>query len=1086
MEAQIQNAIEIAWNPLSAQDLKAQAFDFLNNLRSEPSAWQACLPLFTRSPLLPEIVRHASLEIINYAIQNDQLDLNSLQEVRGGLWAYVTRVYGGAAGEGEVDSASIQNKLTQTMTFLFSTLYADTWPGFFDDLLGLTGPDAKPDTTNLAGTMLYLRIVGSVHDEIADVLVSRTPEQQRRSTLLKDLIRRRDARKIAGSWLEILTQWRGRSDSIQELCVTVMGRWVSWIDISLIVNEAFLNLLYPLVGRVGQTSSAVQPDTVGNAAVAALTEIVGKGMKPAEKIELILFLNLNPVITQLLESPPLHERRLSSEYDTDLAEAVAELVNTTVEQIIKTIDGDGSNPETRQRADELLQAFLPHVLRFFSDEYDEICSTVIPALTSLLTFLRKSVSQEGTLAPHYSNMLPLILRAIIQKMKYDETTSWADESEQTEEAEFQELRKRLHILQQAVATVDEKLYIETVTGVVDGTFDALARQGSQMDWRELDVALHEMFLFGDLAVKNGGLYTKNQPTSVASMMLTRMMLKMVESDVASFAHAAIQLQYLEICNRYGVFFEVHPIYIPKVLENYVSLVHHSHARVRRRSWYLFQRFVKQVRSHMGDISQTVIEAISDLLVIRAELPNDAPDASSDDGDQADAVFTSQLYLFEAVGSISASNANPAEKQKTFAESVSKPLLSDLQHHLGPAKAGDRRAVLQCHHLLMALGTLARGFSDWTPGAATQPPAKQVSDAFGPGAEATLVALETLPSSYDIRTAARFTFVRLIGVLGARILPQVPRWIEGLLSQTSSLDEMAMFLRLLDQIIFGFKSEIYGILDSLLAPLLQRVFAGLAQTPTGTDDEIQLSELRREYLNVLLVILNNDLGAVLVSSTNQNIFDTVITTIEHFATDVTDLLTAKLAFALLIKMSTTWGGPDVIPTSSSSTSSTSQPTTHTPSNHTSAAPAATTTTTTTTNSATSTNGVPPPTSPTTSHPIPPQPSLPGFTTFMLHRFSPLCWRIPTHPAFHVRDAQARQLLHEIAALQKTLYAKTGDEYLRFLREVEFPRLGMVDGPGKEVDAYVEAVRTLERRRFAGYFVVSSPPFSPLFLLSEVKE
>jgi exportin-T len=80
--------------------------------------------------------------------------------------------------------------------------------------------------------------------------------------------------------------------------------------------------------------------------------------------------------------------------------------------------------------------------------------------------------------------------------------------------------------------------------------------------------------------------------------------------------------------------------------------------------------------------------------------------------------------------------------------------------------------------------------------------------------------------------------------------------------------MAMFLRVLDQVIYTFKAEIFGILDTLLTPLLQRVFATLAEPTTGTDDEIQLAELRREYLNFILIILNQDLGSVLVSNGMQ--------------------------------------------------------------------------------------------------------------------------------------------------------------------------------------------------------------------------
>jgi exportin-T len=327
---------------------------------------------------------------------------------------------------------------------------------------------------------------------------------------------------------------------------------------------------------------------------------------------------------------------------------------------------------------------------------------------------------------------------------------------------------------------------------------------------------------------------------------------------------------MENCVRYSSFFEHNTNLIPSVLESFLQFAHHPMKRVRTRSWYLFHRLVKSVRSRIGDVAQTVIEAVRDLLAIHAELPSETEDgddmSSADHEGSADAFFTSQLYLFEAVGSLCSSQAIHIDKQVVYAQSVMSPLFADMEQNLVTAKSGDERSVLQIHHDIMALGTLARGFSDWVPGttASSRPPAPEISDAFGQVAEATLVALESLKTSFNIRTAARFAFSRLIGIVGLRILPQLPRWIDGLLTETSSKDEMALFLRLLDQIVFGFKAEIYSILDTLLTPFLQRVFAGISDTTTGTDDEIQLAELKREYLSFLLALLANDLGSVIVS------------------------------------------------------------------------------------------------------------------------------------------------------------------------------------------------------------------------------
>lgn len=981
-----------------------------------------------------------SLEIVNSAAQAGLVDLASLGVVRDGLLAYLRQAYGPDAS-GTPDAPYIQNKIAQTVTFLFSALYANGWETCFDDLLSLTYKSSASNARdNLLGIVFYLRVLNSIHEEIGDVLVSRSRGEQDKANTLKDLIRVRDMQKIANSWQEILSEWRDGDDVVVEMCLKAVGNWVSWIDIGLVVNQTMLDLLFQQLGRAEKQELREGEQRVRDAAVDVFTEIIGKKMKPADKIEMIVFLNLDSIITQLSNSPPLRENRFTFKYDTDLAETVAKLVNITVMDIVRVLETD-SGP-VKEKANDLLQVFLPHILRYFSDEYDEVCSTVIPCVNDLLTYIRKLSKANPSLEERNKAILLPVLKAIIAKMRYDETSNWGDEDEQTDEAEFQELRKRLGVLQQTIASADEQLYIDAISELVGTTFENLRASGGQIDWRDLDLALHEMFLFGDLAVKGGGLYQKNQPTGPPAARLIEMMLGMVESgkylckrpweyieptrasDIRSFTHPATQLQYMEICVRYSTFFHHQSHLIPGVLESFLQLVHHPVRKVKTRSWYLFQRLVKQLRGLIGNVAQTVVEALGDLLVIQAEVPSEGDEgdemSSEDHEGSADAVFNSQLYLFEAVGSICSTHGVPADKQVLYAQSVLNPIFADMERNLEAAKANDERALLQIHHDIMALGTLARGFSDWMPGTSTPAnlPAAEVSEAFCQVAEATLVALESLKSSFNIRTAARFAFSRLIGVLGARILPQLPRWIDGLLTQTSSRDEMALFLRLLDQVIFGFKGEIYSILDTLLTPFLQRVFSGIADPTTGTDDEIQLAELKREYLNFLLAVLNNDLGAVIISERNQPLFETVITTIEHFAKDIEDFTTAKMAFSVLSKMGGAWGGPDIAPGATNGAATT-------------------------------------------------QTALPGFGGFMISRFSPLCWALPATPSFNSKDAQAKQVLAEAGGLQRIIYCKTGIEYADYLRNQELPGMGM----GADlIEEFLSALTQLDLKGFRQFFPV----------------
>lgn len=809
---------------------------------------------------------------MNSAAQAGLIDLSSLVIVKDGLLSYLRQVYG-PDGNGAPDTNHIQNKIAQTITFLFSALYANGWESCFDDLLGLTyKSSASSSRDNPLGIIFYLRVVNSIHEEIGDVLVSRSRVEQDKANNLKDLIRDRDMQKIASSWQEILSVWYDGEDVVVEMCLKAVGSWVSWIDISLVVNQTMLDLLFQLLGRAKKQELRDGERRVRDAAVDVFTEIIGKKMKPTDKIEMIDFLKLNLIVTELSNSPPLHQNRSTPDYDTDLAETVAKLVNITVLDIVRVLESDAG--PVKEKADNLLQEFVPHMLRYFSDEYDEVCSTVIPCVNDMLTYIRKLNKSNPSYESGNAELLRGFLTAIIAKTRYDETSDWGNEDEQTDEAEFQELRKRLGVLQHIIATAHEELYITVIAQSVENTFASLRATQGRIDWRDLELALHEMFLFGDLAVKGGGIYQKNMPAGPAAIKLVDMMLRMVECDIQFFTHPATQLQYMEICVRYGVFFQHHQHLIPVALESFLKLVHHPNRKVKTRSWYLFQRLVKQLRSLIGNVAQTVVEALLKLLVIKAEVPSEGEDGDEMSSEyhesSADAVFNSQLYLFEAVGIICSTEGVPADKQVLYAQAVLQPTFSDMEQSIAVAKTNDERALLQIHHDIMALGTFARGFSDWTPGTNTTAhlPAPEVSEAFSQVAEATLVALESLKGSFNIRTAARFAFSRFIGVQGARILPQLPRWIDGLMTETSSRDEMALFLRLLDQVIFGFKGEIYSILDTLLSPFLQRVFSGIADPTTGTDDEIQLAELKREYLNFLLAVLNNDLGAVIISESKS--------------------------------------------------------------------------------------------------------------------------------------------------------------------------------------------------------------------------
>ncbi|KAF2399457.1 Xpo1-domain-containing protein [Trichodelitschia bisporula] len=1003
--SQVESAIEISYDyQQNNYNIRAQALEFITQLRTDPSAWQVCLTLFTRQPPAKDTVRHFCLDVINIPLQSPGSDEGSCIYIRDTLLSHIQQTYGSGASPDRLDSTHIQSKLTQTLTYIFIKLYGSVWDSFFKDFLQLAEVGSL-GTNNVPATALYLRLLSSIHDEIADVIIARSPEEAARNANLKDLIRVRDMQMIVASWQEILAKWRSLDLTIVELCLKTISRWVSWIDIALILNQVVLQPLLEMVGQPILSTSTHDEIKLRDAAITAFTEIAGKKMRPPEKVELFNFLSLATVVGQLVASPPLEKNRNTAEYDTDLADAVAKLVNNVIRDLTTILESKTVDNQTRQGANEQLQLFAPYLLRFFSDEYDEVCSSVIDAVNDLLNVFRK-IKRNGPLPAEYAQMLPPILNVIIAKMKFDETAEWGEDGDEIDDAEFQDLRKKLSLVQQYVSAIDEQLYMDTLTALVVNTFNRITSNAQKIVWQELDVALLEMYHFGDLATKNRGLYQKREASSTAAQRLIEMMTRMMQSDIASYDHPAIQIQYMDLCVRYITFFEQNQHFIPQALEAYIRFCHGGNSRVRHHAWTTFHRFVRGVRTRLGELSQSVIQALGDLLTIKAKLQSDsdAEDYSEASDDQEDSVFAAQLNLFEAIASVASIPSLPLETKVMIVQSVLNPIFTDMQQNIGLAESNNEQGILQIHHDIMALGTFTRGYVDWSPTAAktVAPPPDEICVEFARAAEAILVALETLNGAPKIRQAARYSFARLLGGMGSRVLPQLPRWISGLLTETSAREEMGFLLRLLEQLIFTFKSEVLSILDTILAPLFQHVFAHLESPVTGTDDEIELGELRREFMNFILVILGQDLGSVFVSPNNQFIFENVISAVEHFARNAEDIPTARLAFSVLVRMTSVWGGPDI---------------------------------------------------PLSAQDQAPAPLLPGFDAFAIQRFSPLSWAIPSSANFKVQDPAVRNLVHEIANLQQEIMKKTGSMYAEALR-TELRSMGLGDA---DIDVYLQTLR-----------------------------
>lgn len=182
---------------------------------------------------------------------------------------------------------------------------------------------------------------------------------------------------------------------------------------------------------------------------------------------------------------------------------------------------------------------MPSFFFCFSNEYDEVSTAVFPFAADFLAFYRQIQKINANIPEEFSVLLKRLLTDILAKMKYDETMNWGEEGELTDEAEFEDVRKKLKLLQDMVGGIDNALLVETLYNVINNAFDKLVQTGPNgMDWRELDVALYELNVFGDLAFQNGYLFVKTAdglvPNGDAAARLVAMVIKMMNSSTSMF------------------------------------------------------------------------------------------------------------------------------------------------------------------------------------------------------------------------------------------------------------------------------------------------------------------------------------------------------------------------------------------------------------------------------------------------------------------------------------------------------------------------------------------------------------------------
>ncbi|KAJ1917494.1 pre-tRNA nuclear export protein [Mycoemilia scoparia] len=927
---QFEEAVRYALDPSVDANIKSQAIQYCESVKNSQDGWKVCLELFVQGSTArsPES-RLYSLQVIDSSLVHNSQNNLSLEDIgilKKILFEFVEQRYGTEYYDRE--PLFILKKLAHTLTLLFLQAYPEKWQSFFVDFAKISGLNKSSITSsppqnkiNARLTDFFLKILSSIDEEVVNPVVPRSKTEIDRNTNIKDAMRVSDTDLLAAAWHTILSVVSNGSDSFGSITpslqseianetLRLIGVYSSWISITLIVNDYFKPLIFKFFAA----------DDFASEAIRCVVRIISKGMQPNEKLELVRYLGVSNVINQYSNGYG------DGDFRKDLATLVATLGNELVDVSEKV--RQKSSQELWNAAYSGAENMVYVGLRLVAKNEDQEATLVmLPFINNFISVYKKLATEQQEQLLRLERrraVLNQILRDSIKKLEYAEDQDFSDYEDPNHSLDdasggdyggdndetFFSLRHDLRTVLDAIASIDFDLFEETIIKIIKPTLASIGQYGvsdtnghseQPVGWVKAELALTLVRIYSDWLVsarptnlpKKLTAPSVNRTQSIlANTRLPEIMRYMIESNISTSQHPAISPLLFEICVRQSYFYSKDEIqYIKPVLMAFVGPtgIRSRYGAVRTRTWYLFYRFLKQV--DYTPFATDLVEGVKDLLTIQAEIPGA--------GAEGYGVFDSQLYLFEAMGMAISAQTLDEVKRAQYLDQVFNPLISQATELVSSnVVANNQQALLQVHHIISATGSLAKGFPDAKvdPKSITPPDSSHVSEsgkaALKKVTELIIAILRSLHQFSVIREAVRFSFSRLLTVLGSDAFDYVPNFIDAIFPSCTA-EEWKDILTFLGLVAYKFKAHAAPIISSVLLRVSESVFVLIKSIDPqqGTDDALLQIELKSSYLNWIISIFSSSMDPVFWTGQNESGWPIIFKQISEWALPPGDSITA---------------------------------------------------------------------------------------------------------------------------------------------------------------------------------------------------
>lgn len=852
MEAQILQAVHVAFDATTNPALKEQAIQFITHIKSSPDAWKHSLNLLESNETLTSNVTFFVLQIINEQLPT--LSDNDKGKVNNSILNHLKKII----DEGKVEEVFIRNALAKTLSLIFVYSTLSIYPNLISDLLALS---YNGTSYNEVATDYYTRTLSMIHQEIGDQMIARDDAASERNTLLKDVIREKDMVNMTHSWKNILNYFASEKPNDKQLAkeiinstIQCIGSYVSWIEINLILDQELMGNLYQFLQGNDQKKQIYTAN--------AFNEILHKKMPPAKKLELMEFLNLGGVLSQITDVNSL---------DFDVALALSKLTNQIGSEVVLLLENSNeqelANDDLRNLASGKIIEIFPLIFNFLAHEYDDISLEVFPFIGNFLLFLKKQiVSEINWSIINNPELLTTLIKNIIMKLKFSDDDD-GDDEETVEQ--FSEVRSKLTVFIDSIVLLDESLALDVLISCLEEFF-----QGKE--WRTVELGLFVLNYYSDMLRNN----IMNLPRTMINnsrpyFVFNEMLCKIINSSQEILmVHPLIQINFFELIMKHYSFFTNGNIQVEgvdknevlmKVLNIFVSNfgVFSDNEKVKYRSWYLFYRFIKMTKPSIDDyVTHSLIQTLLPLLEQNVEIiSNKNKTLESIDLNliEENGSFENQLYLFESIGLL-ITLMKDQDQKITMIESVLQPIFLTLERSIGSISNLTLPTLITVQHSLNSMGTIVKPFEN-------EPLNSKLSQILSQISQVILITFESFINYNIIRSASQFCMVRLFLIQSkypeSDLANLLSKFISLLMSATLESNELISFLNFTSQLFHTTANQsnhqLYELLSSLLPPLTSKLVERI-NNPLQDDEP---KEIQRSFLNLLIALSNDHLNSILI-------------------------------------------------------------------------------------------------------------------------------------------------------------------------------------------------------------------------------